>query len=148
VILGTRALRDPTWCEQMARTFPGRIVLGVDARQGRVALEGWIETGEVTAVEVARRSAGWPLAALIYTDIGRDGMLAGPDIEGTRALAAAVPFPVFASGGVTTVDDVRRVKQAGLAGCIVGRALYEGQLDLALALRIAANNQTVAGAPG
>ena len=138
VVLGTRALQDPAWCEQMARRFPGRIVLGLDARQGKLATAGWLETTELTVLDAARRCAAWPLAALVYTDIGRDGMLEGPDVEGTRALADALPFDVIASGGVGSVEDVRRLCQAGVKGCIIGRALYEGRVDLAEALRVAA----------
>jgi phosphoribosylformimino-5-aminoimidazole carboxamide ribotide isomerase len=138
VVLGTRALQDPAWCEQMARRFPGRIVLGLDARRGQLATAGWLETTELTAVDAARRCASWPLAALVYTDIGRDGMLEGPDVEGTRALADLVPFDVIASGGVGSIEDVRRLCRAGVKGCIIGRALYEGRVDLAEALRVAA----------
>ena len=137
VVLGTRALRDPAWCEKMTRHFPAQIVLGLDARQGKVATAGWLETTEVITTEAARRCAGWPLAALVYTDIGRDGMLEGPDVEGTRALAGVVPFPVIASGGVGSPSDVERLARAGVAGCIIGRALYEGRVDLREALRIA-----------
>ena len=138
VVLGTRALQDPSWCAKMTERFPGQIVLGLDARQGQVATSGWLQTTSLTTAEAARRCASWPLAALVYTDIGRDGMLEGPDVEGTRALADAVPFPVIASGGVGSLEDVRRLKRAGLAGCIIGRALYEGHIDLTAALRLAA----------
>jgi len=131
VVLGTRALKDPAWLERLCRTFPARVVLGIDAKQGRVATDGWQELSEWSAVDLARRCAGWPLAALVYTDIGRDGMLEGPNLEATAEVVAAVPIPVIASGGVTTLDDVRRLARAGLAGCIIGRALYEGRLDLA-----------------
>jgi phosphoribosylformimino-5-aminoimidazole carboxamide ribotide isomerase len=137
VIVGTRALRDPTWCEQMCRRFPGQVALGIDARDGRIALEGWLETSEITVLQFAARCADWPLAALIYTDISKDGMLAGPNVEATAELAASVSVPVIASGGVTTLDDVRRLAGRGLAGCIVGRALYEGRLDLKEAIALA-----------
>ncbi len=137
VVLGTRALRDPAWCETMSRRFPGQIVLGIDARGGMVATGGWLETEELTATEAARRCAAWPLAALVYTDIGRDGMMTGPDVDGTKALAGAVPFPVIASGGVASLEDVGRLARAGVAGCIIGRALYEGRIDLATALQLA-----------
>jgi phosphoribosylformimino-5-aminoimidazole carboxamide ribotide isomerase len=136
VILGTRALKDPAGCEELCRRFPQQVALGIDARQGRVATQGWLEESETTALELARRCAGWPLAALIYTDISRDGMLAGPNVEATAELARAVSVPVIASGGVTTLDDVRRLAGRGLAGCIIGRALYEGRLDLAAAIRL------------
>ncbi len=138
VIIGTKALRDPAWCEALARRHPGKVVLGLDARDGKVAVAGWLEGSEVTALALARRAAAWPLAAVVYTDIGRDGMLAGPDAEGTAALARAVPgLPVIASGGVTTLDDVARLARAGIHGAIVGRALYEGRLDLAGAIALA-----------
>jgi phosphoribosylformimino-5-aminoimidazole carboxamide ribotide isomerase len=130
VILGTRALRDPAWGEAMCRRFPGRIVLGLDARNGRVATDGWLTMSDRSAIDLARSCAGWPVAALVYTDISRDGMLEGPNVEATRELAAAVAVPVIASGGVTTLDDVARLARAGVAGCVIGRALYEGRLDL------------------
>jgi len=134
VILGTRALQDPAWCEVICRRFPGRIALGIDARQGKVAVHGWREVSERSALDLARQCADWPLAALIYTDISRDGMLQGPNVEATAEIAAAVHFPVIASGGVTTLDDISRLAESGLYGCIVGRALYEGRLDLAAAI--------------
>lgn len=133
-ILGTRALRDPAWCERMSRRFPGKVALGIDARLGRVAVEGWQEVSEVSALDLARRVAGWPLAAIIYTDISRDGMLEGPNVEATAELASAVAVPVIASGGVTTLDDIDRLAGCELAGAIVGRALYEGRLDLGAAI--------------
>jgi phosphoribosylformimino-5-aminoimidazole carboxamide ribotide isomerase len=143
VVLGTKALQDPAWCESMCHKFPGRIVLGLDARKGRVATDGWLQTSDQTAVEVARRCARWPLAALVFTDIGSDGMLAGPAVEETAEIAAAVPIPVIASGGVTTVEDVARLARRDIAGCIIGRALYEGRIDLAAALEIARKDVSV-----
>lgn len=137
VILGTKALQDPAWCEAMCRKYPGRVVLGLDARDGRVAIEGWLQTSDRRALEIARHCANWPLAALVYTDIGKDGMLAGPAVEATAEMAAAVPIPVIASGGVTTVEDVARLARRGIAGCIIGRALYEGRIDLPAALESA-----------
>ena len=138
VILGTRALQDPAWCATMCRRYPGRVALGIDARDGRVATEGWLHASDVTALDLARASAGWPPAALIFTDIGRDGMMAGPSVEATAELARAVPsVPVIASGGVTTLEDIVALSRAGLPGAIIGRALYEGRLDLAAAIRLA-----------
>lgn len=134
VILGTRALLDPAWCEGVCRRFPDRICLGIDARQGRIASHGWERDSEQSALDLARRCAAWPLAAIIYTDISRDGMLEGPNVEATAELAAAVSVPVIASGGVTTLEDVARLAQCGLAGCIIGRALYEGRIDLSAAI--------------
>jgi len=134
IVLGTRALQDPAWCERVCRLHPGRVALGIDARQGRVATEGWQHLSERSSLDLARTCATWPLAALIYTDISRDGMLEGPNVEATAELAAAVSVPVIASGGVTTLDDIARLARCGLAGCIIGRALYEGRLDLAAAI--------------
>ncbi len=142
VVIGTRALKDPGWFEGVCRRHPGKIVLGIDARGGRVATEGWLEVSEVPALELARRCAAWPLAAVVYTDISRDGMMQGPNAEALAEMAASVPLPVIASGGVTTLDDIRRLAGLGLAGlglagCIVGRALYEGRLNLTEAMQIA-----------
>lgn len=143
VILGTRALQDPDWCESMARRHPGRVALGLDARQGRVATEGWLTQSETTALDVALHCANWPLAAVIYTDIARDGMMQGPNVEATAELsealrrAASTPVGVIASGGVTTIADVAELARAGLAGCIIGRAIYEGTIDLAEAIAVA-----------
>jgi phosphoribosylformimino-5-aminoimidazole carboxamide ribotide isomerase len=137
VILGSRALQDPAWCETVCRRFPGRVALGIDARNGLVATQGWLETSACRALDLARRCADWPLAALIYTDISRDGMLQGPNVEATAEIASAVPIPVVASGGVTTLDDIAHLAGRGLAGCIVGRALYEGRLHLAAAIKLA-----------
>lgn len=138
VILGTRALQDPAWCAALCRKYPGKVALGIDARDGRVATEGWLHASDVTAIDLARRCADWPPAAIIFTDIGRDGMMGGPSVEATAELARAVPtVPVIASGGVTTLDDVARLARAGLAGCIVGRSLYEGRIDLAGAIAVA-----------
>jgi phosphoribosylformimino-5-aminoimidazole carboxamide ribotide isomerase len=136
VIVGTRALQDPAGCEALCRRFPGRVVLGIDARQGKVATDGWLRDSATSALDLARRCAAWPLAALVYTDISKDGMLAGPNVEAFAELARAVPLPVIASGGVTTLDDVRRLARLDLAGCIIGRALYEGRLDLAEAIAL------------
>jgi phosphoribosylformimino-5-aminoimidazole carboxamide ribotide isomerase len=130
VIVGTKALQSPEWLEEMCGLYPQRIVLGIDARDGRVATHGWLEVSDVSAIELARRFEGLPLAALVYTDISRDGMLEGPNFDGLAEMAAAVPLPVIASGGVTRTDDVLRLAGLGLSGCIVGRALYEGRIDL------------------
>ncbi len=138
VILGTRILHDPAWCESMCRAFPGQVMLGIDARDGRVATEAWLKDSAMSALELARRCAAWPLAGIIYTDISRDGMMTGPNFEATAELARAVPgVAIIASGGVTTLGDVARLAGAGLAGCIIGRALYEGRIDLAAAIAVA-----------
>jgi phosphoribosylformimino-5-aminoimidazole carboxamide ribotide isomerase len=136
VVLGTRALDDPAWVRQMAQEYPKRIVLGLDARDGKVATHGWLNTSDESVLDVARQFANWPLYAIVYTDISRDGMLKGPNIDALAELVAAVPVPVIASGGVTTVDNVRALKEKGLFGCIIGRALYERQIDLAAVLEL------------
>ncbi len=136
-ILGTVALRDPALVREAARCHPGRIAVGIDARDGRVAVEGWLEDGEAHAVEVARRFEDAGVAALVYTDIARDGMLTGPNLEATAALADAVSIPVIASGGVGSEQDVLRAAAyaaRGVAGVIVGRALYTGAVRLGSAL--------------
>jgi phosphoribosylformimino-5-aminoimidazole carboxamide ribotide isomerase len=141
-ILGTRALEDPAWGEDMVRAFPDRVVLGIDAKDGRVAVAGWTRVSDVPAIDLARRFAANPLAAIIYTDISTDGTLSGANVEATVALARAVPrFAVIHSGGVASLDDVARLARAGVPGCIIGRALYEGRIDLAAAITLALNTQ-------
>jgi phosphoribosylformimino-5-aminoimidazole carboxamide ribotide isomerase len=135
VILGTAAVRDPGLLAGAAARHPGRICLGIDARAGRVAVEGWTEGTGVAATELARALAGPGIAAVIYTDIARDGMMAGPDAEGLRRMAAVVPDRLIASGGIAGLEDLRLVAGiAGVRGAIVGRALYEGGLSLAEAV--------------
>jgi phosphoribosylformimino-5-aminoimidazole carboxamide ribotide isomerase len=130
VVIGTRAVQAPGWLEEMTGQFPGKIVLGIDAKGGKVATEGWLEVSETTALDLARQCEKLPLAGLVYTDISRDGMMQGANVAAMAEMAAAVTLPVIASGGVTTLDDVRALAECGLAGCIVGRALYEGRLAL------------------
>jgi phosphoribosylformimino-5-aminoimidazole carboxamide ribotide isomerase len=130
VIVGTKALESPKWLAQMSQRFPGRIVLGIDARDGKVATQGWLDVSEIAALDLARQCARPPLSAIIYTDISRDGMMQGANVAAMAEMARAVPLPVIASGGVTTLDDVKKLQEAGLAGCIIGRALYEGQIKL------------------
>ena len=125
VILGSVAVEDPALLERLATAHPGRIVLGLDARDGRVATRGWIDTSPLLAVDVARRHADLPLAAIVYTDIATDGTLAGPNVAALEEMLAAATAPVIASGGIATLDDIRRVAAIGCAGCIVGRALYD-----------------------
>jgi phosphoribosylformimino-5-aminoimidazole carboxamide ribotide isomerase len=137
VILGSRALRDPAWCQSICRKFPNQVVLGIDARDGKVASEGWLHQSAFSALDFARRCSEWPLAALVYTDIARDGMMEGPNVEATAELAAVVSIPVIASGGVSTLDDVAQLARRRLAGCIIGRALYEGKIDLSAAIALA-----------
>jgi len=137
VVVGTKAVKDPGWLEKVCRRFPDQIVLGIDAKNGKVATEGWLELSNDSPVELARRCTDWPLAALVYTDISRDGMMAGPNLEALAELAKNVALPIIASGGVTTLEDIRRLTQLGLAGCIIGRALYEGRLSLPEAINCA-----------
>ncbi len=134
VVIGTLAIKQPDWFRQMCAKYPGRLVLGIDARGGQVATEGWLETSQVGAVELAQQFAAEPLAAIIYTDIETDGMLGGPNLAALAEMAAAVDVPVIASGGVSTAEDVRHLASLPVAGCIIGRALYEGTLKLADAL--------------
>jgi phosphoribosylformimino-5-aminoimidazole carboxamide ribotide isomerase len=135
VILGTRALQDADWCAAMCQRFPGQVALGIDARGGRVASDGWLRDSDILAVDLARQAAAWGVAAIIYTDIHRDGMLQGANVEATAELARAVPgVPVIASGGVSSLDDIVRLAATGVAGCIIGRALYEGRIDLRQAI--------------
>jgi phosphoribosylformimino-5-aminoimidazole carboxamide ribotide isomerase len=138
VVVGTRALKDPAWFEKICHRFPEKIVLGIDAKNGQVATDGWLQVSHCSPLSLARQYESWPLAGLVYTDIGRDGMMQGPNFETLAELAAEVRLPIIASGGVSTLEDVRRLSGLPLAGCIVGRALYEGRLDLAAAIAAAA----------
>jgi phosphoribosylformimino-5-aminoimidazole carboxamide ribotide isomerase len=137
VIIGSLAVEEPDAFIALAEEFPGRIVLGLDARDGRVAVRGWLETSGTLAVEIAQRHAHLPLAAIVYTDIATDGMLSGPNLPALREMIAATPLPVIASGGVAGADDIRRVAEIGAAGCIVGKALYAGAVTLPAALAAA-----------
>jgi phosphoribosylformimino-5-aminoimidazole carboxamide ribotide isomerase len=137
VVVGSLAIREPAAFAALVREFPGRIVLGLDARDGRVAVHGWLDTSGVAAVEVAHDTAGLPLAAVVFTDIATDGMLSGPNLEALDGMIAATPLPVIASGGIAGADDIRAVAAAGAAGCIVGRALYSGAVTLPEALTAA-----------
>ena len=140
VILGTAAVRDPELVRSAAGAFPGQVAVGIDARDGLVAVEGWAETTETTALDLARRFEDAGVAAIIYTDIERDGAMQGPNVEATAALARAVSIPVIASGGVSSLADIQALKDSGapLNGVISGRALYEGALDLKAALDLLA----------
>lgn len=137
LVVGTRALKEPDWFRTACRTFPGKLALGIDAKNGRVATDGWLETSETAAIDFARLFDGEPLAAIIYTDISRDGMLEGPNLAAMAEMKAAVKIPVIASGGVTTAQDVRDLARIGLDGCIIGRALYEGTITLKDSLAVA-----------
>jgi len=130
LVIGSLAVQQPEWFRQMCRQFPGKLVLGIDAKDGKVATDGWEQTSELDAVELARQFADEPVAAINYTDIATDGMLTGPNVAAMAEMRSAVELPVVASGGVTTAEDVTRLADAGMAGCIIGRALYEGTLTL------------------
>ena len=150
VILGTVAVKDPALVREACRAFPGRIVLGIDARGGRVAVEGWAEVSEVTALDLARRFEDAGAAAIVYTDIERDGALKGVNFAATAALAEQVSLPVIASGGVSTLDDIAALQQraeTGIEGVIIGRALYDGRIDARSALALVANGQEAAEGP-
>jgi phosphoribosylformimino-5-aminoimidazole carboxamide ribotide isomerase len=134
LVVGTRALKEPDWFREVVRRYPRQLCLGIDAKGGLVATDGWLNTSTTSAIDLAGQFAGEPLAAVIYTDIARDGMLQGPNFQAMAEMNAAVAVDCLASGGVTTADDVRRLTELGLAGCIVGRALYEGTLSLEDAL--------------
>ncbi len=137
LVIGTNALREPNWFRSVTRQYPHKLVLGIDARDGMVATEGWLNTSTTLAIDLAKQLDREPLAALIYTDISRDGMLAGPNLPAMRAMQQAVRLPVIASGGVTSAADVAALAAIPMAGCIIGRALYEGKLTLADALAAA-----------
>jgi phosphoribosylformimino-5-aminoimidazole carboxamide ribotide isomerase len=137
LILGSSAIQQFEWFCEMARKYPNRLVLGLDARGSTVATEGWLQQGQQTVLDFARQAADLPLDAIIYTDISKDGMLAGPNIERTQQLVEAVGLPIVAAGGVTTVEDIKTLKAAGVAGAIIGRALYEGTITLTDALAAA-----------
>lgn len=139
VIIGTAAVRNPALVKDAARAYPERIAVGLDAREGRIAVEGWAETSALSALDVARRFEDAGVAAIIYTDVARDGMLGGLNLDATVALADAVSIPVIASGGVASLDDIHALlapRARKLAGAIAGRALYDGRLDAAAALNL------------
>ncbi len=130
VVIGTLALKQPDWFRQMCQKYPDRLALGLDARDGAVATEGWLKTSRTSALDLAQSFAGEPLAAIIYTDIDTDGMLSGPNFDAIALMKQSVGVPVVASGGVATGEDVSQLASLGVAGCIIGRALYEGTVQL------------------
>lgn len=136
VVLGTAAVRSPEFVEEVCRAHPGRIIVAVDARDGNVAIEGWTTSGGISAIELGRRAAGWGAAALLYTDIARDGLSRGPNVAATSALAHAVSCDVIASGGVGALDDLVRLRDAQIAAVVVGRALYDHRFTVADAARV------------
>jgi phosphoribosylformimino-5-aminoimidazole carboxamide ribotide isomerase len=139
VIIGTAAVRNPELVKSAAKKFPGRVAVGLDARDGKVAVEGWAETSEVTALDIARRFEDAGVAAIIFTDIARDGLLKGLNLDATIELSNRISIPVIASGGFASIDDVKALldpRAKKLAGAIVGRALYDGRLDPHAALKL------------
>ncbi|MGI6401614.1 MAG: 1-(5-phosphoribosyl)-5-[(5-phosphoribosylamino)methylideneamino]imidazole-4-carboxamide isomerase [Thermoguttaceae bacterium] len=135
LVVGTLALKKPEWFEEMCLKYPNKLVLGIDAREGMVATDGWLETSETHAVDLAKRYEGLPIAALVYTDVATDGMMRGPNIPECVAMARATSIPVVASGGVAKIDDVRNLAEAGLHACIIGKALYEKTITLEEAMK-------------
>ncbi|TMJ14456.1 MAG: 1-(5-phosphoribosyl)-5-[(5-phosphoribosylamino)methylideneamino]imidazole-4-carboxamide isomerase [Alphaproteobacteria bacterium] len=147
VIIGTAAVRDPEFVKSAAKRFPGRVAVGLDARDGKVAVEGWAETSQVTALEIAQRFEDAGVAAIIFTDIARDGLLKGLNLEATIGLAEHISLPVIASGGLASIEDVKGLltpRAKKLAGAIAGRALYDGRLDPAAALALIRNARAAA----
>ncbi len=140
VIIGTQAVKDPGFVGRACKAFPGHIIVGLDAKNGMVAIDGWATITEHRVTDLARRFEQDGVSAIVYTDIGRDGMLTGPNVEATAALARAIAIPVVASGGITGIDDIRalcEVASSGIMGAITGRAIYEGTLDFTEGQKIA-----------
>mgnify|MGYP001817634376 CR=1 FL=1 len=139
VIIGTRAVKEPAFVAEACKAFPGKVIVGLDARDGRVATDGWAEVTELMAADLARQFEADGVAAIVYTDIARDGMMQGVNVEATVAMARASTIPVIASGGITNIDDIRALKAVadqGICGAITGRAIYEGTLDVAEAQKL------------
>ena len=137
VIIGTKAVSDFEWFSQMAEKFRGKIVLGLDARGSKIATHGWTQDSPQHLLEFATEAAKLPLAAIIYTDITKDGMMAGPNFERTKAVAEAVQIPVIASGGVREISDIKKLAEFGIEAVVIGRSLYEGTLNLTEAIKAA-----------
>lgn len=137
VIIGTAAYENPGFLSELIRRFPGRAAVGIDAKDGRVAIKGWVTVTEQRAVDLARKLTGLGVAAIIYTDISRDGMLKGPNVEATREMASCVDIPVIASGGISSIKDIEAYKGVNIAGIIIGKALYSGGVDLKEAIAVA-----------
>ena len=139
-IIGTQAVKEPAFVARACQAFPGHVIVGLDARDGQVAIQGWAEITPHRVVDLARRFEGDGVGAIVYTDIGRDGMMTGPNVAATRALAETIKIPVIASGGITDLDDIRAlcaVAASGITAAITGRAIYEGTLDFAAGQRLA-----------
>ncbi len=138
VIIGTKAIQDPQWLFNMTLAFPKKIALGIDAKDGKIAVAGWLEVSQITVEQFLDKVNDWPLAAIIYTDISKDGMLSGPNVETTAFLSSKAKPLVIASGGVSSVNDIKNLKIAGVKAAIVGKALYDGKMTLQNALEAAA----------
>ncbi len=139
-IIGTQAVKEPEFVARACKSFPGQIIVGLDAKDGMVAIDGWATVTDHLVMDLARRFEQDGVSAIVYTDIGRDGMLSGPNVEATKALALMVDIPIIASGGITNIDDIRalcEVASVGITGAITGRAIYEGTLDFAKGQRLA-----------
>ena len=139
VVVGTRAVEDWDWFQSLVHTpkYHGKIVLALDAKNGMIAVRGWTKTSDLSAIDIAKRVTDWPLAAILYTDVAKDGMLTGPNFAQTRALAEVTKIPIIASGGVGSIDHIRELTRLPIWGAIVGRSLYEGKVDLREALAVA-----------
>ena len=135
LIIGTSAISRFDWFTEMANKFPGKLALGLDARGSKVSVAGWTEDVQQSIADFAQKAADLPIAAIVYTDITRDGMLSGPNLERTKSLVELVNLPIVAAGGVTKVEDITNLKEIGVSGAIIGRALYEGSLDLEEAIK-------------
>jgi phosphoribosylformimino-5-aminoimidazole carboxamide ribotide isomerase len=139
VIIGTAAQRNPELVEEACRLFPGKIVVGIDAKNGKVAVQGWAELTDVTAVDLARKLEGFGVSAIVYTDISRDGMMAGPNIQATKELAESISIPVIASGGLSSLRDIENlmaIEESGVCGAITGKAIYTGAINLSEAVAL------------
>jgi phosphoribosylformimino-5-aminoimidazole carboxamide ribotide isomerase len=146
IILGTAAIENPSFVQEACKKFPGRIIVGIDAKEGLVAIKGWAELTKVRAIDLAKKMQEHGVIAVIYTDIKRDGMLSGPNIEATQALAGALHIPVIASGGVHTMKDIERlltVRHSGVSGVITGKAIYSGSLNLKEAITFVKMNDNL-----
>jgi phosphoribosylformimino-5-aminoimidazole carboxamide ribotide isomerase len=146
IILGTAAIKNPELLEKSCKMFPGKIIIGIDARNDRVSVQGWTEETEISAIDFAQQLDSSAVSAIIFTDIKRDGMLVGPNIESTTQLAKAVAIPVIASGGVSCIEDIKRlleIESFGVKGIIIGRALYTGDIDLRECIELAKKDQDV-----
>jgi len=140
IILGTAAVQNPSFVQAACTVFPDKIIVGIDAKDGMVAIKGWAEVTKVTAIELAKQMQGYGVIAIIYTDISRDGMLSGPNIEATKKLAESLDIPVIASGGVSTIKDIQAladIQHSGIQGVVVGKSIYTGSLNLKQAIELA-----------